>query len=81
MFAATAYSTQYIYGIHWWESGTDQIMNADGIHNPGNLDGDKAKLRNIIQEDFTPIIRINWGWFATIPRPDTVSYEESFTHI
>jgi hypothetical protein len=87
IFAASAYSTQYIYGIHWWESGADQIMNAkkgwdveiinaDGIHNPGNLEGDKVKLRNIIQEGFTPVIRINWGWFETIPRPDTVSYAE-----
>lgn len=74
-----------LFGIHWWASGASGIMNgkkgwsveiinAEGINNAADLNGIKSHMRNIINDGFTPVVRINWNWYATIPNPSTVSY-------
>lgn len=82
-----ATSCESLYGIHWWASGASAIMNGKkgwsteiiNIHDISNashssLSSFKNKMLSVINDGFTPVVRINWNWGATIPDPNQVSY-------
>ncbi|EAY26022.1 hypothetical protein M23134_06370 [Microscilla marina ATCC 23134] len=74
-----------LFGVHWWAPGASSLMNgkkgwsveiinAEGINHPSDLNGIKSHMRSIINDGFTPVVRLNWNWFATIPNPGSISY-------
>ncbi|OJJ23205.1 hypothetical protein BKI52_02285 [marine bacterium AO1-C] len=82
-----AAACESLYGIHWWASGASSIMNGKkgwsteiiNIHDitsasHGSLTNFKNKMRSVIADGFTPVVRINWNWNATIPDPNQISY-------
>ncbi len=82
-----------VYGIHWWQQGANaDIMNGqdgwsveiiyiEGVNNDGDLNGHRQKLKDIIDDGFTPIVRLCWGVHRTVPREGFTSTTKYADHV
>ena len=84
----TSFSSEYIYGIHWWARGASSIMNnktgwtletVNTVDGAGGRNELYSRIQSIRSEGiFTPIVRINYSWGeggSTIP-PSPALYDQ-----